>query len=55
MLTLSSMDGFDSYVITRNNDGAIKILINYNTDIQDKNITISFHPSLSGQLAFSRI
>jgi cytochrome c oxidase assembly protein Cox11 len=49
------MDGFDSYVITRNNDGAIKILINYNNDIQDKNITVSFDPSLSGQLAFSRI
>lgn len=49
------MDGFDSYTITRNDDGTIKIVVNYNTDIQDMNITVSFDPSLSGQLAFSRI
>ena len=49
------MDKFDSYTITRNDDGTIKIVVNYNTDIQDMNITVSFDPSLSGQLAFSRI
>jgi hypothetical protein len=35
MLTLSNMAGFDSYIVTRNIDGTVAILINYNKDIQN--------------------
>jgi hypothetical protein len=55
MITLSNTTGFDSYTINRNPDGTVSIIINYNQDIQNMEITVEFDPSLSGHASLSQI
>lgn len=45
----------ESYNVDRNSDGTISILISYNANIHNQNLTVSFSPSLSGSIALSKI
>lgn len=55
MVVLSDLYGVDSYTVIRNPDGTVSIFVNYNTDIQNKNITVQLDPARSGKLLLSRV
>ena len=54
MLWLDSLDGVDSYLVSRNLDGTVTIIINYSKDIHNVEITVEIDPKKSGKLALSR-
>lgn len=54
MLWLDSLDGVDSYLVYRNLDGTVTIIINYSKDIHNVEITVEIDPKKSGKLALSR-
>lgn len=55
MVVLADKTGVDSYTVVRNSDGTVSIFVNYNTDLQNKNISVELDPALSGKLALSRV
>jgi hypothetical protein len=48
MVSLSNNTGFDNYEIKRNIDGTVSIFADYNTDIQNMEITVNVEPAKSG-------
>lgn len=54
MVVLTDMNGFNDYTVRRNNDGTVTIFANYNTDIQNREITVKLDPTLSGNAVLSR-
>lgn len=55
MVLLSNTDGVAGYDVVKNTDGTVSIFINYNQDIQNKNITVTMDPSKSNKLQLVRV
>ena len=55
MVILSNTTFFSSYDVLRNPDGTVTIVANYNTSIDNMNITVELDPALSGDPSLSRL
>lgn len=55
MVILSNTTFFSSYDVLRNPDGTVTIIANYNTSIDNINITVELNPALSGERSLSRL
>ena len=54
MVTLSNMTGFENYTVKMNSDGTVSLIANYNSTIQNMNITVQLDPAQSGKTELSR-
>lgn len=55
MVSLSNMTGFNNSMVLRNPDRTVSIFLNYNRNIQNKELTIELDPRKSNRTSLSRL